>query len=50
MILTIMKNLKKMVPIQVKNAEVVLTPELIKDLQLEEVNDIMNDQGIGFTN
>lgn len=43
-------DLRKMIPNQVKNAEVVLTPELIKDLQLETLDKIMRDKGIGQVN
>jgi len=34
-------DLQKMIPTQVKNAEIILTPALIKDLQLDSLNKIM---------
>jgi len=43
-------ELKKMVPTQVKNAEIVLTPALIKDLQLEVLNKVMVDNQISQVN
>ena len=39
-------DLEKMIPIQVKNAEVILTPSLVKNLQLEDLSNYMNEVGI----
>jgi hypothetical protein len=42
--------LQKMVPTQVKNAEVVLTPALIKDLQLENLDKMMDKLNLSQIN
>ncbi|MCK9429717.1 MAG: hypothetical protein M0R17_06900 [Candidatus Omnitrophica bacterium] len=39
-------DLQKMIPNQVKNAEVVLTPALIKDLELDTLNTVMTNLDI----
>lgn len=39
----------KMVPNQIKNAEVILTPNLIKDLELETLSELMNDSNLGMS-
>lgn len=43
-------ELQKMVPVQIKNAEIVLTPDLIKDLDLSTINKLMKQVGIGQLN
>lgn len=44
------EKMGKMKPVQVKNAEVVLTPSMIKNLQLQELNDAMIELGIAQLN
>ena len=44
------EEMSKMVPIQIKNSEIVLTPKLIKDLELEDLNIIMKETGLSQIN
>jgi hypothetical protein len=44
------EDLQKFIPVQVKNAEVILTPNLVAGLQLQSVADFMNEMGISQIN
>lgn len=44
------ESLRKFIPNQVKNAEVILTPDLVKNLQLERLLHVMNTSGVHQVN